>query len=218
MAVRRCSAAFRAWAPAPSSPWRSPSLADLYTPAERGKYAGYFGAVFGLSSILGPAIGGIITDTCGWHWIFLINVPIGLISFFMIYRLLPTLPLAVRHAHASTTLASPCSPATIAPFMVGLSNKQNPALAWTDPWVGGLMLVGRGPRRPRSCCGSRASRSPSFRFTCSAIRTFSISVTAMFLAAFGFFAAIVFLPRWFQVVAGASATESGYNLCRCSLP
>jgi len=44
------------------------------------------------------------------------------------------------------------------------------------------------------------------------IRTFSISVTAMFLAAFGFFAAIVFLPRWFQVVAGSTATESGYNL------
>src|SRR3954467_1014456 len=62
------------------------TLADLYTPAERGKYAGYFGAVFGLSSILGPAVGGIITDTFGWHWIFLINVPIGLISFAMIYR------------------------------------------------------------------------------------------------------------------------------------
>ena len=87
------SAAFRAWAPAPSSRLRSP-LADLYTPAERGKYAGYFGAVFGLSSILGPAVGGIITDTWGWHWIFLINVPIGLISFFMIYRAAADLPLA----------------------------------------------------------------------------------------------------------------------------
>src|SRR6186713_2131507 len=64
-------------------------LADLYTPAERGKYAGYFGAVFGLSSIIGPALGGIITDTWGWHWIFFINVPLGLISLFVIFRLLP---------------------------------------------------------------------------------------------------------------------------------
>ena len=53
-------------------------VADLYTPAERGKYLGLFGAVFGLSSLLGPAIGGIITDTVGWHWIFFVNVPLGL--------------------------------------------------------------------------------------------------------------------------------------------
>src|SRR6478735_8613085 len=50
---------------------------QLYTSDARGKYAGYFGAVFGLSSILGPAVGGIITDDWGWHWIFLVNVPIG---------------------------------------------------------------------------------------------------------------------------------------------
>ena len=62
-------------------------VADLYTPAERGKYLGFFGAVFGLSSILGPAIGGIITDNFGWQWIFFVNVPIGLISLFMIWRL-----------------------------------------------------------------------------------------------------------------------------------
>ena len=64
-------------------------VADLYTPAERGKYAGYFGAVFGLSSLLGPAIGGIITDNFGWHWIFFVNVPLGLISLFVLCRLLP---------------------------------------------------------------------------------------------------------------------------------
>ena len=52
-------------------------MADLYTPAERGKYAGYFGAVFGLSSLLGPAIGGIITDNFGWPWIFIVNLPSG---------------------------------------------------------------------------------------------------------------------------------------------
>ncbi|MEO5939494.1 MAG: MFS transporter, partial [Candidatus Limnocylindrales bacterium] len=49
-------------------------IADLYTPAERGKYLGLFGAVFGLSSLVGPGLGGVITDTVGWHWIFFINV------------------------------------------------------------------------------------------------------------------------------------------------
>src|SRR6266581_296900 len=55
-------------------------VADLYTPAERGKYLGLFGAVFGVSSLLGPGIGGVITDNFTWHWIFFVNVPLALIS------------------------------------------------------------------------------------------------------------------------------------------
>ncbi len=185
------------------------TLADLYTPAERGKYAGYFGAVFGLSSILGPAVGGIITDTWGWHWIFLINVPIGAISFFMIYRLLPTF----RNAYTTRTIdyvGVALFTGAIAPMLVGLTNKQ-PGVEWTDPWVGGLILLG-------AILGvifvfwERRFAEPLIPLHLFRIRTFTISVTAMFLAAFGFFSAIVFLPRWFQVVAGATATESGYNL------
>src|SRR3954465_8014496 len=54
-------------------------VADLYSPAERGKYLGLFGAVFGVSSLVGPGLGGFITDTFSWNWIFYINIPIGLI-------------------------------------------------------------------------------------------------------------------------------------------
>ena len=74
-------------------------VADLYTPAERGKYLGLFGAVFGLSSLVGPAIGGFITDNFSWHWIFFVNVPIGLISLFILWRLLP----AIKHPEAAAT-------------------------------------------------------------------------------------------------------------------
>ena len=63
-------------------------VADLYTPAERGKYLGFFGAVFGVSSLVGPGIGGFITDTFSWHWIFFINIPIGLISLFILLSLI----------------------------------------------------------------------------------------------------------------------------------
>jgi multidrug resistance protein len=66
-------------------------VADLYTPAERGKYLGLFGAVFGLSSLVGPGLGGLITDLFSWHWIFYINIPIGLISLFILWRLLPAI-------------------------------------------------------------------------------------------------------------------------------
>ena len=183
-------------------------LADLYTPAERGKYSGYFGAVFGLSSILGPAIGGILTDTLSWHWIFFINVPIGLVSLYVVYRLLP----AIKHPESARNIdyiGAALFTAAIAPFLVGLTNRQ--AADWTDPWVGGLMLVGLVFGVIFLWWESRAPE-PIIPLTLFRNRTFTISVTAMFLAAFGFFSAVVFLPRWFQVVAGASATESGYQL------
>src|SRR5580765_3872569 len=114
-------------------------VADLYTPAERGKYLGSFGAVFGLSSLVGPWLGGTITDNFGWHWIFYINIPIGLISLFILWRLLP----AIRRPEAGQNidyLGAAAFAAAVAPFLVGLSNKQTGQ--WTDPAVGGLMLLG----------------------------------------------------------------------------
>ena len=75
-------------------------VADLYTPAERGKYLGLFGAVFGLSSLVGPGLGGFITDTFSWHWIFFINIPIGLVSLFILWRLLP----AIRRPEAGRNI------------------------------------------------------------------------------------------------------------------
>ncbi len=183
-------------------------VADLYTPAERGKYLGFFGAVFGLSSILGPAIGGIITDNFGWQWIFFVNVPIGLISLFMIWRLLPSF----RRADAGRNIdyvGAALFTAAIAPFLIGLSNRQS--ADWTDPWVGGLMLVG-GIFLAIFVWWESRYPEPIIPLSLFRNRTFAVSVTAIFLAAFGFFSAVIFLPRWFQVVAGSTATESGYNI------
>jgi len=183
-------------------------LADLYTPAERGKYSGFFGAVFGLSSIIGPALGGIITDNFGWPWIFIVNVPIALVSLFVIFRLLPAIkrPEAARNIdYVGAALFT----AAIGPFLVGLSNKAS--ADWTDPWVGGLMLIGIVFGLVFLWWESRVEEPivvlPLFR-----IRTFTISVLAMFLMSFGFLSAIVYLPLWFQVVHGSTATESGYQL------
>src|SRR2546425_4195718 len=97
-------------------------VADLYTPAERGKYLGLFGAVFGLSSLLGPGIGGFITDTWSWHWIFFVNVPIGLVSLFILWRLLPTIrrPEAARHIDY---VGAAVFAVAIGSFLIGLTNK-----------------------------------------------------------------------------------------------
>ncbi|MDQ3871712.1 MAG: MFS transporter [Chloroflexota bacterium] len=183
-------------------------VADLYTPAERGKYMGFFGAVFGLSSLLGPGIGGFITDTWSWHWIFFVNVPIGLISLVILWRLLPT----IRRQDAARNidyLGALVFTLAIGSFLVGLTNKQSGE--WTDPAVGGLMLIGLAFGALFVWIESRVPE-PIVPLGLFRIRAFTVSVSAIFLAAFGFFGAVIFLPRWFQTVAGASATESGYNI------
>ncbi len=183
-------------------------VADLYTPAERGKYLGFFGAVFGLSSLVGPAIGGFITDNFGWHWIFFVNVPIGLVSLVILWRLLP----AIRRPDAAKNIdyvGAAVFALAISLFLIGLTNKSSGE--WTDPAVGGLIALGLIFGAVFLAIESRVPE-PIVPLSLFRNRSFSISVTSMFLVGFGFLGAIVFLPRWFQTVAGASATESGYNI------
>ncbi len=183
-------------------------VADLYTPSERGKYLGLFGAVFGVSFLIGPAIGGLITDTVGWHWIFFVNVPIGLISLVIISRLLPAIKRPDA-AHNIDYLGAAVFAAAISLILIGLTNKGTGE--WTDPAVGGLILAGLLITAVFIWIESRAA-DPIVPLGLFRIRNFSVSVTAMFFAAFGFFGAVIFLPRWLQTVGGASATISGYNL------
>jgi EmrB/QacA subfamily drug resistance transporter len=186
-------------------------VADIYTPVERGKYLGLFGAVFGLSSVVGPAIGGLITDLVSWNWIFFVNVPVGLVSLAVLWRLLPAIkrPEAARHIDY---FGAAVFAAAIAPFLIGLTNKSGPPVRdWTDPLVGGLMLLGLAFGVLFVFIESRVEE-PIVPLGLFRNRSFTISVTATFLVGFGFFGAIIFLPRWLQTVAGASATESGYNL------
>ena len=184
-------------------------VADLYTPAERGKYLGLFGAVFGVSSLLGPGIGGFITDTFWWHWIFFVNVPIGIDLPVILWRLLPAIkrPEAAKHIDYVGALVFTLA---IAPFLIGLTNKAERRMDGSD-----RRRADPGRAGVRCACSSgssRGRRTRSCRCRSSGCARSAISVTAMFLAAFGFFGAVIFLPRWFQTVAGASATESGYNI------
>ena len=183
-------------------------IGDIFAPSERGKYQGFFGAVFGLSSVIGPAIGGIITDTIGWHWIFFVNLPLGAVVLAVIWRTLPqhTEDVADRSLdYAGAALLT----GSLVPILVGLTNKQFGD--WTDPAVGGLILIGFIILPIFLWVESRA-HEPLVPLHLFRIPAFTGAVTAMFLAAMGFFAAVVFLPRWFQVVNGSSALESGYQI------
>ncbi len=183
-------------------------IADLYPPEERAKYGALFGAVFGLSSVLGPFLGGFIADTFGWPWIFFINVPLGLVSLIVCWRLLPPIKNPAGGRNIDYVGAALFAGA-IGPILIGLSNKQT--LDWTDPWVGGAILIGLAILAVFLFWETRAA-DPLIRLELFRNRNVAVSVLSMSLASFGFFGAIIFLPQWFQIVRGMSATESGINL------
>jgi EmrB/QacA subfamily drug resistance transporter len=183
-------------------------IGDLFTPRERGRYQGLFGAVFGVSALIGPAIGGVLTDQISWHWVFYVNLPLGALALFIIWRLLP--PLHTSGVSRKVDyLGVAVFTAALIPILIGLTNKQT--LEWTDPWVGGLILLGVALASVFLWIESRAAE-PIVPLALFRNRTYSLAILASFLASFGFFAAALFLPLWYQVVNGSSATESGYQL------
>src|SRR6185503_17976727 len=183
-------------------------IGDLFTPAERGKYQGLFGAVFGISAIIGPALGGFLTDNVGWHWVFFVNLPIGVVALFIIWRLLPPIKHPER-ARSIDYLGSAVFAAALVPILIGLTNKLT--MDWSNPAVGGLILLGLAFSALFVWVESRA-KEPILPLSLFRNRSITVSLSAAFLAGFGFFGAIIFVPRWYQVVLGSSATESGYQI------
>jgi EmrB/QacA subfamily drug resistance transporter len=183
-------------------------IGDLFTPAERGKYQGLFGAVFGISFLVGPFLGGLLTDSVGWHWIFYVNIPVGIVSLIVLARLLPTVkrPDATRNLDF---LGAGVFTVAISALLIGLTNKQSND--WATPAVGGLLLVAAVLGALFVFVESRA-KEPIIPLDMFRNRTYTASILSTFLVSFGFFGAIIFLPRWFQFVNGSSATESGYQI------
>jgi EmrB/QacA subfamily drug resistance transporter len=191
-------------------------IGDLFSPAERGRYQGLFGAVFGIAFIVGPLVGGFLTENISWHWIFYVNIPIGLVSLFFIFRLLPTVknPRATRNFDI---LGGVIFTIATAFLLVGLTQKGQANAAtrtlndWTDPTVGGFILIALVGIVLFIWAESRA-KEPIVPLDLFRTRTYAASMLATFFAAFAFFGAIIFLPRWFQIVQGYSPTFSGLAL------
>ncbi|MGH2449185.1 MAG: MDR family MFS transporter [Chloroflexota bacterium] len=190
-------------------------IGDIFTPRERGRYQGLFGAVFGLSFVIGPFIGGWITDNITWHWVFYVNLPIGLAALAVIAAVLPNFHPPVRSSIRDLDILGILVFAGgVVPLMIGLTDKgqttsSGALLNWTDPSVGGLILLGLVLLAVFVFIESRA-KQPIIPLSLFRGRTFAAVNTAIFLISFGMFAAIIFLPRYYQGVRGISATESGY--------
>jgi EmrB/QacA subfamily drug resistance transporter len=183
-------------------------IGDLFTPAERGKYQGLFGGVFGIAFLVGPFLGGFLTDNLSWHWIFYVNLPIGIFSLYLIERLLPR----VRPQGVRFTLDIPgvlLFTAAVVPVLIALTIAETSS--WVDPSVLGWFAAGVVFLVLFVFAESRAE-DPMIPLKLFRNRTFTVSSIATFLAVFGFSTLIIFLPLWFQIVKGESTTASGYLL------
>lgn len=181
------------------------TIGDLYSAKERGRYQGLFGAVFGLASLIGPALGGWLTDTFSWHLIFYVNLPIGLISIAIILVELPT--IKGRANQKIDFLGALVFAAGIIPVLIGLTNVQTSDFA--TPEVAGLISLGLALLGLFLFIEAKV-QEPIIPLELFRNRTFTAAAAASFFASFGFFSAVIFLPRYFQSVLGESATNSGY--------
>jgi len=191
-------------------------IGDLYSPRERGRFQGLFGAVFALSFIVGPFIGGWITDHISWHWVFYVNVPFGIASLVVLATVLPSAGRRQASIRDLDYLGIVLFTAGVVPFMLGLTNKGNPNSSgqlpgWTDPNVGGLIVLGLVILAAFLFAETRA-KEPIIPLDLFKGRDYAVSMAAVFAFGIAMFAAVIFMPRFYQTVRGISATASGYYI------
>ncbi len=208
-------------------------IADLFTPAERGKYQGFVGAVFGIASVLGPLIGGLLTDHAGgflpgvegWRWVFYVNLPLGGVALWFIVRRMPRFePSGARTRPdllSGALLLGGLIPLVLSlqldkrryPWLPGLGTESTSLDAWTTLGlfsVGALVLLGFVWR-------SRASASPILDFRLFDNDVFRTGNVATFFFGAAFMSVTIFLPLFLVNVLGVSATRAGAALIPFSL-
>jgi EmrB/QacA subfamily drug resistance transporter len=183
-------------------------IGDLFPPQQRARVGGLFGAVFGLSSVLGPTAGGYITDNLGWRWVFYVNLPIGIVAVLIVAATLPF----VRSKASVRDIDFPGAATLVAgliPLMIALSITRDHA--WTSPEVLAL-LIGSGVMLILFFVLEQRTDNPIVPFRLFKDATFSVSMLTSFLTGFAMFGAIVFVPLIYQGVLGVTATNSGQLL------
>ncbi len=182
------------------------TIADLFPPSERGKYMGIIAAMFGVSSVLGPTLGGIITDQLSWHWIFIVNIPLGIPIIALFIRMFPDVKRngptrKIDWAGAALIVL------TIVPLLLGLSWGGN-QFGWSSPQVIGSLALSAAMMVVFVLYESRIS-NPILPLSVFSNRIVGIGLFVSFLTGLAMFGAIFFVPLFFQGVLGASPTESG---------
>ena len=196
-------------------------VADIFPASERGKYQGIFGSVFGLSSVVGPLVGGFLTDHLSWHWVFFVNLPLGAVALTFILTRMP--PLKHPGRKASVDVLGALALAVFAvPLLVAMSLGRTvvapgeTGYAWGSPQILGmfaLALVGL----IAFILIERVVREPILDLRLFGNKVFSVGNASAFLSGSVFLGAIVFLPLFMVNVVGLSATSSGFTLMPLTL-
>lgn len=180
-------------------------VGDMFGARERGKYQGLFGAVFGLASVFGPILGGFLTDTLTWRWIFYINVPIGLAALAVLLFSLPTPQRGQQHA--LDWWGTGALVAGLVPLLIAL-NEGGASYGWLSPLIVSLLALAVVALVAFVVIERRA-QEPILSLTFFKDRSFSASMIVLFLSGVGMFGSIMFLPLFQQIVLGGSASNSG---------
>jgi EmrB/QacA subfamily drug resistance transporter len=182
------------------------TIADLFPPAERAKYMGLVAGMFGIASVLGPTLGGFITDQLSWEWVFLVNIPVGLPIIFLFIRLFPSpdRDAATRKIDVGGAVLIVLA---IVPALLGLSWGGN-QYEWSDPLVLGALVAGAVMLIAFVLYETRVDE-PLLPLSMFKNRVVGIGLIVSFLTGLAMFGAIFFVPLFFQGVLGASPTASG---------
>jgi len=189
-------------------------IGDIVSPRERGKYQGYFGAVWGLSSVAGPLLGGFFSDHAtilgitGWRWIFYINLPFGILALIITSAVLH-IP-KVKREHKIDYFGALILVLAVSAVLLAVS-VYGPEDGWTDSKT--LTVFGLGIFLTLLFLWQETrAKEPILPLRLFKNHTFSLTSALGFIIGAGMFGAIVMLPLYLQVVKGNSATSAGLKL------
>lgn len=183
-------------------------IGDIFPPRERGKWIGLLGATFGIASVIGPTLGGWLTDNLSWHWVFLVNLPVGLAAMAIAAHALPNIKR--DFAGKIDWLGAVGVAATVIPFLLALV-WGGVDYAWTSPQILGLFAMSLICLPIFVWIESRAS-DPILPLRLFKERTFSLGNMIVMLAFLSLFGAVLYIPIFVQTVQGSTATNSGLIL------
>ncbi|MEV6923620.1 MDR family MFS transporter [Dactylosporangium sp. NPDC051485] len=180
-------------------------VSDVVAPRERARYQGLFGAVFGISSVAGPLVGGYFAEN-DWRWIFYINVPLAIFAMFVCARVLRLVP-HTRREHRIDYLGATLMVAGCSALLLALSWGGN-EYAWDSAAILGLFAAFAVLTVAFVIVEGRA-QEPILPLRLFKRATFSLSNAATFILGFAMFGSIIYVPLYLQIVKGATPTRSG---------
>jgi len=183
-------------------------IGDLVSPRERGRYQGYLGTVFAVSAVAGPLLGGFFTDQVSWRWVFYINMPVGVAALLVSWAIL-RLPFR-RFEHRIDFLGAALLVSGVSSLLF-LATWGGVEYAWGSPTIIGLGMAG-AVLLALFVLQERKVAEPLLPLRLFMERVFSVGSAIGFIIGLAMFGAVAYLPIYFQVVRGTSATMSGLRL------